>query len=100
MLAAVPIVLCVCLFPARAVGAETVFLQDGRAIQADTVEIVGDTVRIKKPAETIELPRSAVLSIHSSSAPKVSPGPADVYQDTTRRMNEKVRHEIEGRPGP
>ena len=44
-------------------AAETVFLQNGRTIDADKVEIVGDTVRIQKPAETIELNRSEVLSI-------------------------------------
>jgi hypothetical protein len=80
-------------------AAETVFLQDGRTIEADKVEIVGDTVRIQKPAETIELNRSEVLSIHSSSAPTVSPGPADVYRDVTRQMNDRVRQEIERQPG-
>jgi hypothetical protein len=83
----------------RAVAAETLFLQDGRTIQADKVEIVGDTVRVQKPSETIELHRSEVLSIHHSSAPGASPGPADVYRDTTRQMNDKVRREIEERPG-
>jgi len=80
-------------------AAETVFLQDGRTIDADKVEIVGDTVRIHKPAETIDLNRSEVLSIHSSSAPTVSPGPADVYRDVTRQMNDKVRQDIERQPG-
>ena len=82
----------------RAAAAETVFLQDGRTIQADKVEIVGDRVRIEKPAETIELPRSEVLSIHPRSMPRVSPGPADVYRDTTQQMNDRVRREIESRP--
>lgn len=82
-----------------ATGAETIFLQDGRTIRADGVEITGDIVRLRKPAETVELHRSEVLSIHRSSAPAVSPGPADVYRDMTRRMNGKVRREIEGRPG-
>jgi hypothetical protein len=81
-----------------AIAAETVFLQDGRTIQADKVEIRGDTVRIEKPAETIELPQSEVLSIHSSSAPRVSPSPADVYRDVTQQMNDKVRREIQERP--
>jgi len=83
----------------RAVAAETIFLQDGRSIHADKVEIVGDTVRIEKPAETIELPRSEVLSIHPSATPGVSAGPADVYRDVTPQMNDKVRREIESRPG-
>lgn len=83
----------------QAAAAETIFLQDGRTIQADKVEIIGDTVRIEKPAETIDIPRSDVLSIHSSAPPAVSPGPADVYPDMTRQMNDKVRREIESRPG-
>ena len=79
-------------------AAETVFLQDGRTIQADKVEIVGDRVRIEKPAETIELPRSEVLSIHSSAGPSAPP-PGEVYRGMTEQMNDKVRREIEGRPG-
>jgi hypothetical protein len=93
------VVLCVCRPPARAMAAETIFLQDGRAIQADKVEIVGDVVRIERPSETIELPRSEVLSIHPSAAPRVSPHPTDVYRDMTRQMNDKVRRDIESRPG-
>jgi len=82
----------------RAVAAETIFLRDGRTIQADKVEIVGDTLRIEKPTETIYIPRSEVLTIHPAP-PQASPGPADVYRDTTRQMNDKVRREIESRPG-
>jgi hypothetical protein len=93
------VVLCVGQPAGRTVAAETVFLQDGRTIQADKVEIIGDTVRIQKPAETIDIPRSEVLTIHPSAPPKVSPGPADVYRDTTRQMNDKLRKEIEKRPG-
>lgn len=99
MLLALLLVVCVCRLPARATAAETIFLQDGRTIQANKVEIVGDTVRIERPAETIELPRSEVLSIHPSAAPRFSPDPADVYRDMTRQMNDKVRREIESRPG-
>ena len=47
----------------------------------------------------LDIPRSDVLSIHSSAPPTVSPGPADVYPDITRQMNDKVRREIESRPG-
>jgi hypothetical protein len=82
----------------RAMAAETIFLHDGRTIQADKIEIIGDTLRIEKPTETIEIPRSEVLSIHPSAPSKVSPGPADVYPDTTRQMNDKVRREIESKP--
>jgi hypothetical protein len=81
-----------------AIAAETIFLQDGRTIQADKVEIIGDRVRIEKPAETIDLPRSEVLSIHPSTAPSASP-PSEVYRGMTDQMNDKVRREIEGRPG-
>lgn len=92
-------VLCLGQRAGPAVAAETIFLQDGRTIQAEKVEIIGDTVRIQKPAETIDIPRSEVLTIHPSAPPKVSPGPADVYRGTTRQMNDKVRREIESRPG-
>ena len=90
--------LCVGRDADRAAAAETIFLQDGRTIQADKVEIVGDTLRIEKPTETIYIPRSEVLTIHPAP-PQASPGPADVYRDTTRQMNDKVRREIESRPG-
>ncbi len=93
------VVLCLGQRTGRAAAAETIFLQDGRTIQADKVEIVGDTLRIEKPAETIYLPRSDVLTVLPSAPPTVSPGPADVYRDTTRQMNDKVRREIESRPG-
>lgn len=82
-----------------AMAAETIFLKDGRTIQADKVEIVGDTLRIEKPTETIDIPRSEVLTIHPSAPPTVSPGPADVYRDTTQQMNDKIRREIKSRPG-
>ena len=81
-----------------AIAAETIFLQDGRTIQADKVEIIGDRLRIEKPAETIEIPRSDVLSIHPSTAPSASPS-GEVYRGMTEQMNDKVRREIEGRPG-
>jgi len=74
-----------------------VFLEDGRTIQAEKTEIIGDRVRIEKPAETIELPRSAVLSIHRVTPPSSSPSappPAEVYRDLTQQMTEKVRREI------
>jgi len=85
--------------PDRAMAEEIIFLWDGRTIRADKIEVIGDTLRIEKPTETIEIPRSEVLSIHPSSPPTVSPGPADVYRDTTRQMNDKVRREIESKPG-
>jgi hypothetical protein len=90
------------LLASPAFPSEIVFLQDGRTIQAEKVEVLGDRVRIEKPAETIELPRSEVLSIHPYSPPSGSPGspsPADTYRDMTQQMNDKVRREIEGKPG-
>ena len=76
---------------------EIIFLQDGRTIQADTTEVIGDRIRIHKPAEIIEIPRSDVLSIHPVTPPKaspVTPPPADVYRDVTPQMTDKVRREI------
>jgi hypothetical protein len=81
---------------------EIVFLEDGRTIQAEKTEIIGDRVRIEKPAETIELPRSAVLSIHRLTPPTASPNdppPAEVYRDLTQQMTEKVRREIQEHSG-
>ncbi len=81
---------------------EVIFLQDGRTIRAERTEIVGDRVRIEKPAETIELPRSDVLSIHKITPPTASPSappPAEVYRDLTQQMTDKVRREIQERPG-
>jgi hypothetical protein len=81
---------------------EIIFLQDGRTIQAEKTEIIGDRIRIEKPTETIELPRSALLSIHPVSPPTAStsmPPPAEVYRDLTQQMGDKVRREIQERPG-
>ena len=86
-----------CLLPAVSSAGEIVFLEDGRTIQAEKTEIIGDRVRIEKPAETIELPRSAVLSIHRVTPPTASPNvppPAEVYGDLTQQMTDKVRREI------
>ena len=85
------------LTAAAASAGEIVFLQDGRTIQADKTEIIGDKIRIEKPAETIEVPRADVLSIHPVTPPTASPGappPADVYRDMTQQMTDKVRREI------
>ena len=86
-----------CLLPPITSAAEIVFLEDGRTIQAEKTEMIGDRVRIEKLAETIELPRSAVLSIHRVTPPTVSPNvppPAEVYRDLTQQMTDKVRREI------
>ena len=89
------------LQPRSGSATDFIFLHDGRVIQADKVEIQGDRRRITLPAETIDVPRSEVSSIHSSSPPNPSAGPsapAEVYRDMTQQMNDKVRREIEGRP--
>ena len=93
---------CISLQACPVLASEFVFLHDGRVIQADKVEVRGDRVRIEKPTETIELPRSEVASVHPYSPPSGAPGslsPADTYRDITQRMNDKVRREIEGKPG-
>jgi hypothetical protein len=90
------------LVPTPSAAEVTVFLQDGRTIQAEGTEVIGDRIRITKPAETIELPRSAVLSIHQVSPPEASPSPplpADVYRNLTQQMTDKVRGEIQGQAG-
>ena len=81
---------------------EIIFLQDGRTIRAEKTEIIGGRVRIEKPAETIELPRSEVLSIHQVASPTASPRvppPSEVYRDMTQQMTDRVRREIQDRPG-
>jgi hypothetical protein len=82
----------------RAQAAEIVILDDGRTIQAEKTEIIGDRLRIEKPAGTIEVPRSAVLSIHPAAPPGLSTAPsapATVYGDMTQQMNDQVRQEIQ-----
>jgi hypothetical protein len=84
------------LSPAQA--AETVILKDGRTIQAEKTEIIGDQLRIEKPTEIVEVPRSSVLSIHPAAPPGLSPAPsspATVYGNLTQQMNDQVRQEIQ-----
>ena len=86
-----------CLLPTITSAEEIIFLQDGRTIRAEKTEIIGDRIRIEKPAETIEISRSDVLSIHPVTPPTASPNvppPADVYRDMTQQMTDKVRREI------
>jgi|GEM_PF-2073393 len=83
--------------PAFVLAAEIVFLEDGRTIQAEKTEMIGDRVRIQKLAETIEVPRSAVRSIHRVTSPTASPNvppPAEVYRDLAQQMTDKIRREI------
>ena len=92
-----------CLLPTVSPAEEIIFLHDGRTIRAEKVEIIGDRVRIERPSETIELPRSDVLSIHPISPPQVSPNspaPSEVYRDMTPQMVDKIRREIQGQSEP
>ncbi len=95
-----PAILWILASPAAA--EEVIFLQDGRTIRAERTEVIGDRLRVWKPAETIDLPRSEVISIHPVNPPSGSPGnpgPAAVYPDLTQQMNDQVRRQIQERPG-
>lgn len=90
------------VLPTSSAAGVIIFLQNGRTIQADETEVIGDRIRIEKPTGTIELPRSAVLSIHQVSPPAASPTaalPADVYRNLTQQMTDKVRSENQGQTG-
>ena len=92
-----------CLLPTVTCAEEIIFLQDGRIIRAEKTEIIGDRVRIERSSETIDLPRSEVLSIHPISPPQVSPSspaPPDVYRDMTPQMVDKIRREMQDQTGP
>jgi hypothetical protein len=82
----------------KAPAEETIFLQDGRTITADKTEVIGDHVRITKPTEIIDIPRSAILTTHEVSPP-TAPGsatpPGEVYHDITQQMNEKARQDTQ-----
>jgi hypothetical protein len=80
--------------------ADQVFLQDGRILQVDKAEVIGDQVRIERSGNSIDLPRSEVLSIHPAVPPSGTPGlpsPADTYRDLTIQMNDRLRREIQGK---
>ena len=97
-LLSVVMALVVWLLATEARGEEIIFLQDGRAIRAEKTEIIGDRIRIETPgADTIEIPRSEVLSVHPVTPPTASPAappPAEVYRDLSQQMTDKVRGEI------
>jgi hypothetical protein len=79
-------------------AADTVFLQDGRAVQADRVEILPDRVRIERPSgEILELPRSDVLSVHEGPPPGTAMAttpPAGVYPNLSGQMLDQLRGEM------
>jgi hypothetical protein len=83
--------------PARA---DTIFLEDGRTIQADRVEVRGDRVRIERDGqETIDLPKSRVLSVHSPRpAPAPVPSPPAVYPNFVQEMTDRVRGQLNAGP--
>lgn len=89
------------VWPTASAAAVIRFLQNGRTIQAERRESLGERLRIEKPTKTIELPRSAVLSIHPASPPTpapTGPPPATVDRGLTQQMTDKVRREIQNRP--
>ena len=77
---------------------EILFLRDGRTIQAEGSETLGNRVRIETPAGRIDLPSSAVLSIHRMESPSGSsgrPAPAEVSRGLTQQMTDQVRGQIQ-----
>ncbi len=80
-----------------------IFLNDGRVIQAERSEIVGDQLRFETPTgAVVEIPRRDVTSIHDRPLPGGAPPPsaqstppASVYGNMTQQMNEQVRKEIQ-----
>ncbi len=81
------------LFPSPVRAEEIIFFQDGRAIQADKVEVIGERVRITRPSgKIVDLPKSAVRSIHDVTPPVAapSPPPAAPRPDLTQQMNNEV----------
>jgi hypothetical protein len=81
-------------------AAEVVFLEDGRTIQAEKVEDLGDRIRIEGSGGAIEVPKDKVMTIHPTSPPSGTPGrpsPADVYRDVTGEMVDKVRREMQSK---
>lgn len=85
--------------PARA---DTVFLEDGRIIEVDAVEVLGDRVRLKRVGEIIEIPKSLVTSIHTPRPAPPAVPPAAVYPGFVQQMTDRVRGEVESgmSPGP
>ncbi len=84
------------LFTGRAALADTIFLEDGRTLQADRVQVLGDRVRIEREGqETIDLPKSRVLSVHPPrpSPPRVPPPPA-IYPNFVQEMTNEVRGQL------
>ncbi len=78
----------------RASAEDVVFLQDGRTIRVDKVEVQGDRVRVERAGtgEVLDLPKSEVLSVHGAAPPLTGPGsPAAVYPNFVEQMSDAVR---------
>jgi hypothetical protein len=90
----IPIVLAAGSGLAAPAAADVIFLQDGRTLQVDSVEVRGDRVRVQRPGETIDLPRSQVLSIHTPRSAPPPPGPPAAYPNFVQQMSDRVRAEI------
>jgi hypothetical protein len=90
------------LLPRSSDAALIIFFKDGRTLQAERTQIIGNRVRITTPTEILEPPSSAVFSIHEVPPPTASPNgppPADVYRDITQQMTDRVRSDIQGQMG-
>ena len=90
------------LLPIPSDAALIIFFKDGRTLQAERTQIIGNRVRITTPTEILEPPSSAVFSIHEVPPPTASPNgppPAEVYRDITQQMTDRVRSEIQGQMG-
>ena len=98
MVASAIAALTLVVLPRDARAGEVVFLRDGRTIEAEKTEVIGDRVRIQRPAEVIEVPRASVHSILEATAPgprTTRAAPANVYPGLTQQLNERVREEIQ-----
>jgi hypothetical protein len=91
--------------PSVAWAGEFIFLNNGKVLQADKTEILGDTVRFETPTgETVTIPRERVLSIHPRTASEALPPspaqapPPQVYGNMTQQMNDQVRQQIQHGP--
>ncbi len=84
-------------------GPQIIFLNNGRTIQAQTIEPHGESLRVQTPGGPINLPSSRVRSIHPMDSPTDSPGsppPAQVYHGLTQQMTDQVRGEIQSQAPP
>jgi hypothetical protein len=82
------------LTPGRASAQDVVFLQDGRTLRVDKVEVQGDRVRVERAGtgEVLDLPKSEVLSVHEAAPPLTGPGsPAAAYPNFVQQMTDAVR---------